>query len=165
MRIIFLDIDGVLNNEDTEDRCGYYIGIEDAKVELLKQIVDETGAKIVLSSTWRLGIDNRGHRLEGHIPYLQEKLGKYGLEVFDKTKQLSKYGDLRGKEIHEWLSRHPDVDGWVVLDDEFFWDFNDYDIPRHRVQTWFYTSRGEGGLTEKNVKQAIKILKGEFDYE
>lgn len=162
MKAIMLDIDGVLNCEDTTDTIGYYIGIEDAKVALLKKIVDSTDAKIVLSSTWRLGFDNKGHRLEGHIPYLKEKLGKFGLEIYDKTEQLTRDGGCRGKEIHEWLTRHPEVDQWVVLDDEWFIDFNMYDIPRHHVQTYFYTYHGVGGLTEEGVEQAIKVLNGEL---
>lgn len=157
MKIIFLDIDGVLNHENTPDRCGIYIGIEDRKVELLKQIVDSTGAKIVLSSTWRLGINNKGHRLEHHAEYLNEKLLKYGLEIYDKTKELSRHGELRGKEINEWLSRHPDVEQWVVLDDEYFIDFNMYDIPQHLVHTYFYVD----GLNEDKVEEAIEILNKE----
>lgn len=163
-KIIFADVDGVLNHEDTPDRCGMYIGIADEKVKLLKKIVDATDAKIVLSSTWRLGINNQGHRLEHHAEYLKEKLAKYGLEIYDKTELLTRNGGCRGKEIHEWLTRHPEVDQWVVLDDEWFIDFNMYDIPRHHVQTYFYTIRGEGGLTEEGVEQAIKILNGGLDY-
>lgn len=162
MNVIMLDIDGVLNYFDCKARCGPYLGIEDDKVKLLKQIVDATDAKIVLSSTWRLGINNQGKHLENHIPYLKEKLGKYGLEIYDKTEYLGSRGDFRGKEINEWLTRHPEVDQWVVLDDEWFIDFNMYDIPRHLVQTWFYTIRGVGGLTEEGVEQAIKILQGEL---
>lgn len=160
LKIIFADVDGVLNCEDTLDRCGYYIGIEDAKVKQLKKIVDATDAKIVLSSTWRLGFDNKGHRLEQAAEYLTNKLAKCDLKIFDMTKD---YNHQRGKEIHEWLTRHPEVDQWVVLDDEWFPDFNYYGIGSHHVQTWMYTSRGEGGLTDSAVEEAIKILKGEFD--
>lgn len=163
-KIIFADVDGVLNHEDTPDRCGMYIGIADEKVELLKKIVDATDAKIVLSSTWRLGINNQGHRLEHHAEYLKEKLAKYGLEIYDKTEQLTRDGGCRGREINEWLSRHPEVEQWVVLDDEWFMDFGDYDIPRHLVRTCFYTVRGKGGLMEEDIEKAIKILNGEFDY-
>ena len=55
-KIIFLDIDGVLNSmdyfEQTKD-CKGYTEINPEKVKLLKEIVDRTGAEIVLSSTWR----------------------------------------------------------------------------------------------------------------
>ena len=157
LKILFLDIDGILNCENTTDLCGKYIGIEDSKVTLLKQVIDATNAKIVLSSTWRLGLNNKGHRLEHHADYLKDKLAKCDLEIYDKTKNLGRHGDLRGKEINEWLSRHPEVEQWVVLDDEWFWDFNDYDIPEHLVKTNFYGD----GLTQKEVNEAIKILNGE----
>lgn len=162
IKAIFLDVDqlheGVLNYYEATARCGIYIGIEDEKVALLKKIVEATGAKIVLSSTWRLGIDNKGHRLEEHIPYLKEKLGKYGLEIYDKTPVCSNH---RGREIDSWLKNHPEVEQWVVLDDEWFIDFNQYDIAPHLVQTYFYGS----GLTEDDVEKAIKILNGELNYE
>ena len=58
MNVIFLDVDGVLNNAYTTDRIKGYIGIDDNKVRLLKQIVDYFDAKIILSSTWRYDIDN-----------------------------------------------------------------------------------------------------------
>lgn len=160
MKVIFLDVDGVLNYAGCKAQCGMYLGIEDDKVALLKKIVDATDAKIVLSSTWRLGINNKGHRLEGHADYLKDKLGKYGLEIYDKTEQLTRNGELRGKEINEWLSRHPEVNQWVVLDDEWFWDFDEYNIHQHIVRTWFWGT----GLTEEDVEKAIKILKGETNY-
>ena len=48
MKVLFLDVDGVLN------RCGKSAqGLEEDKVALLKQIVAATGCRIVLSSTWR----------------------------------------------------------------------------------------------------------------
>ena len=55
MKIIFLDVDGVLNCKSSKSRCGGFLGIDDSKVKLLKEIIDITGAKIVLSSSWRYG--------------------------------------------------------------------------------------------------------------
>ena len=55
-KIIFLDIDGVLNSIDYFEHtkhCKGYSEINPKKVKLLKEIVDRTGAEIVLSSTWR----------------------------------------------------------------------------------------------------------------
>ena len=53
MKIIFLDVDGVLNTASSEERCGEYIGIDDDKVALLKRLTDKTGAEIILISTWK----------------------------------------------------------------------------------------------------------------
>jgi hypothetical protein len=62
VKAIFLDIDGVLNTMYTEGRVTgskLIIGIEDRFVELLKQIVDATDAVIVLTSTWKLFLNDR----------------------------------------------------------------------------------------------------------
>ena len=64
-KIVFLDIDGVLNSElhyveksqqQLADEIGYPLSeISRSAVSLLNQIVEKTGAKVVISSTWRLG--------------------------------------------------------------------------------------------------------------
>ena len=57
MKIIFLDVDGVLNSQDLLERCGEdkLVPIDEENIRCLKEIVDETGAEIVLSSSWRFG--------------------------------------------------------------------------------------------------------------
>jgi len=57
MKILFLDIDGCLNCQTTKDRIGGkggLIGIDDKMLKRVKNICKKTGAKIVLSSFWRL---------------------------------------------------------------------------------------------------------------
>jgi hypothetical protein len=162
LKYLFLDVDGVLNCAYTSDRCGKYIGIDDRKVELLRKIIDATDAKIVLSSTWRLGYTRYGESLEGHRQYLNEKLAKQGLSIYSQTDDLSIHGKNRGQEIDDWLSKH-DVDEWVVLDDEYFYDFSFYNIMPHWVQTDYYSP--SGGLTEEDVQIAIRILNGENAYD
>lgn len=71
MRVIFLDIDGELtyagySNEETHN-------IDSEKVVLLKEIVDATDAKIVLSSSWKCGYD----RMTGEKKDLLSDFGKY----------------------------------------------------------------------------------------
>ena len=151
----------MLNNGYSESRCGKYVGIDDDKVKLLKQIVDRTRAKIVLSSTWRLGVTRYGQSLEHHHEYMNEKLGKYGLEIYDITPELSRHGNYRGKEINTWLEKHKDlnIESWVVLDDESLWDFNLYDIPDHWVRTNYFDPNG--GLSQEHVNKAVKILNNE----
>lgn len=126
--------------------------------------MDETGAKIVVSSTWRLDIsrDNGYFWASGIYQYLLDNLKRYGLEVYDITPDFFKYTQYsRGYEIHTWLTQHPDVDNWVVLDDEWFWDFAypEYEIRQHLVETNFYIR--DGGLQDEHVEKAIRILNGE----
>lgn len=60
MKVIFLDIDGVLNTAETYDRIEEEyqktgikkIEIDEFRLKYLKRIIDETGAYVVLSSSW-----------------------------------------------------------------------------------------------------------------
>lgn len=160
IKILFLDIDGVLNTEYSESRCDGYIGIDGDKVHRLAQIVSATGAKIVLSSTWRLGYTRYSQKLPHHMNYLKRKLRKEGLSIYSVTPDLSRHGDARGKEINTWLEDHKNenIVSWVVLDDEWFYDFGLYNINDHLVDTNYYVPNG--GLTDKDVKKAIQILNG-----
>lgn len=107
MKIIFLDVDGVLNS--VQD--GYSIRLRtDSHLKLLQHIVKETGAKIVLSSSWRIGFTPASKNLLARFK-------EYGLELFDCTPELS--GTCRGDEIRKWLSdTEYDVERFAILDDE-----------------------------------------------
>ena len=159
MKVIFLDVDGVLNNCRTKARCGEYMGIDTALVKQLKKIVDATEAEIVLSSTWRLGYNREHQELANHSKYLANKLGKQHMRVVGYTPDLGHMGILRGQEIREWLNKNDDVvTEWVVLDDEYFGDFATHGIDTH----WVKTDTDEG-LTDADVEHAIRILNGELN--
>ena len=55
MKVIFLDIDGVLNYSGCKEKIGGIFFVNDERIKILKEIIDKTNAKIVLSSTWRSG--------------------------------------------------------------------------------------------------------------
>lgn len=161
MKVIFLDIDGVLNCATTEDHApGGAIGIERRCVKALRLIVEATGAKIVLTSTWKSEWSPYWERCSPDMVYLMRELAKEGLTIFSKTEDDIKH---RGKGIDDWLRCFgPDVGSnvtdWVVLDDEVFIDFLQYpDIVPRLVQTSF----GGDGLTEELAARAIRILIGE----
>ena len=152
-KVIFLDIDGVLNDAVTDEHTpAQFIGIDDYKVKFLRQIVDATGASIVLTSTWKTEWSKHEEFLSVDCAYLNSKLAEEGLHILDKTKD--KILD-RGAGIVRWLNSHPEVESWVVIDDEIFTDFEEYDILPHLVQTSFYF-----GLTQWHVVPCIKILNG-----
>lgn len=85
-KYIFLDIDGVLNSMDwfKENReTSDYTEIDPEKVKLLKEIVDKTGAEIILSSTWR---ELAAHDSKPDHPmytYLVNSLKQFGLYIKD----------------------------------------------------------------------------------
>lgn len=151
MKVIFLDVDGVLNSTDSEDVFHGFIGIDYAGVRLLKEIVSATGAEIVLVSTWKLSWEKDNKSRQDILgSYLDERLAEEDLVIIDKT---GGYMTERGHGIVDWLSEHQ-VESWVVLDDEIFNDYEECGIMPHLVKTNFY----DGGLKEKHVELAIKLL-------
>src|SRR5210317_1410587 len=136
MKIIFLDIDGVLNNDRWASVLNHLYGgngyggfvkrnlkrrnikWDYYNVDNLKTLMDKTGAKIVISSTWRYS-----HSINDFKVMFQ----LYGLEprIVDITPDLSKTGitdlyirKIRGDEINAWLDDHPDITNYVILDDD-----------------------------------------------
>lgn len=107
MKVIFLDIDGVLNNFNSLAKYGLDY-IDQNAVELVAQIVKETKAKIVLTSTWRLN--------ERDLELVKKSLMVSGIGLEDCTKKLENKARL--EEIKEWLERHPEVKRFVILDDD-----------------------------------------------
>ena len=154
MKIVFLDIDGVLNCEGSRSRCAGYRGIDDKKAENLAQIVRATGAKIVLISTWKDGWRKTDKAQQGMMAnYLDKKLKKQGLAAWDKTRDFVGERYLsRGEGILEYLARGG-VQGYVILDDYQF-DYDSCGLTDNYVKADNYN----GGLTEELAKKAIEIL-------
>lgn len=147
-KIIFLDVDGVLNSakfdrwlqdHHMKQYYGYELLDQNALLNL-QDIVFVTGADIVLSSSWRLS--------RSCSERLRQQLLPYGLQFIDKTVCLRQ--EDRGEEIKEWLSRHPEVDHFVILDDD---EFEMAGLEGHLVKTTF-----EEGLLEQHAAKAIEIL-------
>lgn len=152
MKVIFLDIDGVLNGDHTTDRApSGVIGIEDEKVALLADIVRQTGAVIVLTSSWKPEWNQDASLCTNDGLYINEKFAKAGLSVLDKTKD----GVIdRGAGIRTWLRKHSDVDGWAAIDDDIFADFRTFGVMPHLVKTKWQ----DHGLKKEHVSLAIEIL-------
>jgi len=154
MKVIFLDIDGVLNEDITPTRTkSRVIFIDQEKLLRLKRIVDATGAKIVLSSTWRYDRDDT--RYNGDFLELREAFYNAGLDFYDYTPEDA-LGIRRGMEIRAWLGLHRgEVERFIILDDELF-DFEERGLLFHLIKTDF----GDGGLTEELTQEAIEMLNG-----
>ena len=156
-KVIFLDVDGVLNCISSKSNCHGFVGVDKDKVRRLSKIVQETGAYIVLSSDWKYGWEKDKNKCEPHGKYLNNHLWKKGhVRIKDKTPDSAPcdYYDERGWEIKEWLNKHPEVEAWVVLDDVDFLDFHKYpEVTNHLVLTDEWE-----GLTDQDVEKAIEIL-------
>jgi hypothetical protein len=143
MKVLFLDIDGVLNRIGTKERHRGFIGIDLELVPLFERIIESTGVKVVLSSTWRLSETWR------------EDLERCGLNtdaMIDRTPHMPIPGGLesceRGKEIAAWLAEHPEVNHYAILDD------HDDMLPGQPLfQTSWLT-----GLTEEVADKVINHL-------
>ena len=141
-KILFLDIDGVLNSLaflETQDTAAT---MDPVAVERLNRIVDATQCKIVVSSSWRCGVKF------SHLVGILRNFGVRG-EIIDKTPELDIVQFSRGDEINTWLRLHSEVTHFVILDD------NTDPQMRNLVETHFKT-----GLTDEHVEQAIRMLNG-----
>lgn len=151
MKVIFLDIDGVLNSERYIQECdGYGIVIDPSKMVLLKQIVDATDASIVLSTSWREHWSKDATQCDSTGVLMNSMFGAYGLQIFDKTPYLQ---SRREMEIKSWLDKNPDVQKFVVLDDMLL---SGEFLSGHFVKVSAYF----GGLDATDAQNAIGILNG-----
>ena len=119
IKVIFLDVDGVLNTNKTIRSlacCREIKFVNARKVLRLRELVERTGAKIVLSSTWRFGALPNAFYLEREA--LRELVAEFKrLRCplwFDVTPYLPRA--KRWQEINAWLITH-DIKDFIILDD------------------------------------------------
>jgi len=158
-KIIFLDIDGVMNSHTLWDKLEKEyektgIRHEELKDEIdhyscivLKEIIDSTDSKVVISSTWRLN----------YYDFLKDFLSKYKIDVIDKTGRGCQEC-VRGNEILTWIKENEKITkcsyheykNYVILDDDsdmLYWQRDN-----------FVQISGDLGLTRKYKKKIIRIL-------
>ena len=166
MRICFCDFDGVLNSHSffnsTENKEGPAGAIDPKAVARLNAIIAKTGAKVVVSSSWRYG------RSVAVLQAILEERGFVG-EVIDKTPDAVDVPHIddvsihahalyvayaRGAEIKQWLDQHPEVKSFVVLDDD-----REAEVAGH-PDRFIHTNLFLGGLLDRHVEEAVGILEG-----
>lgn len=146
MKVLFLDIDGVLNsdhfyvNRPKEIKhLPYPLSEFDPEcVKRLNKILDVTGARLVLSSSWR------------HDGTVYNVLRRAGIthDIWDITPyEMDK---PRGHEIRKFLEEHKEIDSYVILDD----------IPNMlpEQKSHFVNTNPCRGLTDEDMEKAINIL-------
>ena len=162
-KVIFLDIDGVLNTKywytqmdknTPKDKYGY--AFDPNAVANLKKILDETGADIVISSSWKcMGLS----QLEEMWEYRGLPGKIIGITPNSVSDELLLNADInnmelfhiRGTEIREWLRKNSKrVSHYVILDDM------DNMLPEQ--QDHFVWIDPDIGITDGNATQAIMIL-------
>lgn len=159
-RLIFVDIDGVLNDLQFDKQHDQMIDVK--KVKILAKIVESTKSRIILSSTWRYlkDCDEQKEPQAAKIwKYLNNILTEHGLKISDTTPVID---GNRPKEIVEYLKTHKNV-SWISIEDDFsVADYEKYNISEHLIQTYYFVSdSSEGGLKEEH----IKIAKHLFEFQ
>ena len=173
MKIVFLDVDGELTYMNYKNASTANIDIE--KVKLLRQICDATGAKVVISSSWRGSPDyypfiyfillkilsENGIDVIGDTPFIPTEVDPECREIIDlddvSEEYNIKFGTGRAEEIHQWiLTNNPET--FVILDDEP-WNWAEYGYDKYWIQPNYFGENG--GLQPEHVEKAIKILNGE----
>jgi hypothetical protein len=103
VKVIFLDIDGVLNCDATPNPRNFPYVMDDTLLARFQQLVIKTQATVVLSSTWR----------SDPIGLLAARY--YKVPFDDVCADMPE--SPRCEEIISWLREHPDVTRYIVLDD------------------------------------------------
>lgn len=152
MKVIFLDIDGVLNSRHYDlNRKASEGNIDTSRLLLLKQLLELTGAKIVLTSSWRSHWDPNGEQTDAVGKELEENFLRSGISLYDKTPEINKD---RAKEIKAWLEMNPGVVSFVIIDDQKFgWG----DLEPSLIKTDYRIGRG---LNMRHIEAAINLLSG-----
>lgn len=154
MKVIFLDIDGVLNSGKYIKRLdGEFDNpiyqMDPVAVARLNVITDTTGAKIVVSSTWRIPFITHPTPLDA----LQRCMKSYKItgEVIGMTcNKANAIRNRRGKEIQIWVNDHyNDIEKYVIIDD---------DSDMGRIRTHQVLTKFEDGLQDFHVDRIIEIL-------
>lgn len=175
MKVLFLDIDGVLNSQNWFGYMQYCIRnnmynrvmnfvdvpneyieykltmLDDRAITNLNRIVDETGCKVVLSSSWRcLWNPNENERTIEALKLKGFKYDFYGLTPRIPQKD---FGQERGIEIQTWIDKElekNEIESYVILDD-------DNDMLPEQMNN-FILVNNQYGLSDIDVFKAIKIL-------
>lgn len=160
MRLIFLDVDGVLNTHEPlcpHALCGQ---IHDDKAALLKRVILEADAKIVLSSAWRYIV----HRGEMNLAGINWLFRSHGLpncivgitrmdtmqrEVWDGSKPRPVENE-RGEQIHDWRKENGHTGSYAVVDD--------LDLGISAAGHPFVQTNGKVGITEADAARIYSML-------
>lgn len=143
-KVLFLDIDGVLNSVRSSVAYNGFphdftpkdmAKFDHVAIALIRRLCEVTDCSIVLSSSWRMGST------------IHETAGALDLPVFDATPVLP---GCRGDEIKAWLSGRPEVTTYAIVDDNS--DMLDEQKP------YFVKTDEFVGLSLKNYEDLAKLL-------
>lgn len=141
MKIIFLDFNGVLDTSNTFDE------IDNENLQILKNIVFKTDAKIVISSSLKNTFYLKSEHSNTMRKFLQI-LFDCGLEVIG----ITPYMGSRESEIQEYLKMHPEISEYCIIDDDYFFE----SMKEHMIKL---NPQLNGGNGLKDIDENIIIKK------
>ena len=187
MKLIFLDHDGVIalsNNWGgrTKKFAKYRSANPDASkdikdapvsfrfddfdkkaIKILNEILEETGAEIVVSSDWKLYAT-----LEELGEYYEEQgIIKKPIALTDNLKDCTVHGDdfiwstmwdseqMRTIEIKQYLHDHPEVTHWVAIDDLNMGKIGEPWKDLWAIDNFVLTPKSNEGIKQLGIKEKI----------
>jgi hypothetical protein len=185
-KILFLDNDGVialshnwggrvkkwkkyrkLNPEITSDTLApvnvRFDDFDKKAIKILNEVLEETGAEIVVSSDWRLHatLEELGEYYESQgiikkpIAFTKRYIGCDKPDEFEWVRRTM-YEQQRCIEVKQYLTDHPDITHWACIDDLELGERDSYD----REQKWglsnfVHTPRQNEGIKQSGVKEKL----------
>ena len=150
MKVIFVDADGCMIDDGWADRCfaeeGYdpydYDEFNPRSLRLLARLKEETEAEVVFSSSWRFD----------ELSFINAKVQfeEVGIQLYGYTTLDWHTGQTRSDEIALFLTQHPEIENYVILDDV---DITNEVLRAHWVKTTF-----KEGFTREMFLRAKEIL-------
>jgi hypothetical protein len=138
-KVLFLDIDGVINSERTnEANGGYPHTFDPVAIKLIRRVLELTGSVVVLSSSWR------------NFFSIEEVSEGLGIPILDRTPN---YGKVRGDEVQEWLTLNTEkynVTKYAIVDDNA--DFHSFQAP------YFVKTDPYNGLMFADYDRLFRLL-------
>jgi hypothetical protein len=150
LSVLFLDVDGVLNNKFTKTFRSKFFDFEN--VFQLDRIIQETNCKIVISSGWRLaGLNCIDEQIETACIENKDMVDRIKSAIMDRTPDYVQDSLVRGDEIQAWMDNNNFTGRFVIIDD----------VPdmAHLMDHLVLTKNH--GLTKELADKAILLLSGD----
>lgn len=152
MKILFLDIDGVLNDRSFRDINGYIMDPD--RVLRLLDIIRQTDCYIVVSSNWRMSpLEEITKALSCEGAITDAEVKEITDKIYSRTPDLISSGNgTRTDEITSWIQSAIDdgheIESWLSIDDLSL------DLPSSN----FIQTDDAIGLTDTHVSEAVDKL-------
>ena len=171
MRVIFSDIDGVLDDDNSFERHFSRLEtlngdhtpfqmIDESKIELLASICKEYEARLVFCSYWKDFMkSNEKCSVDYLLLNILDKLKQNGIEEIEFTPDVENndvWYHAKSNEINAYLNNHPEVDSYCVIGDRL--DELELHKDNLLLTSWNEDGLGNGGLLSHHSEEVGKIL-------